>query len=287
MKTLSVVLATRNEESNIAACLSSVKDIANEIIVFDEYSTDDTQKIAKSFGAIVHSVQHEDIFHITKQKAISAAGCDWILQLDADEIVSKELAQEIQEVLSMSDQEIKRRRPESSRQWNLFKRHQHVVEARDGKLGKKTNEVVAFFIPRRNLFIGEPLIHAGVYPDGVIRLVKRNKAYLPAKSVHEQMVIDGEVAWLFSDLIHNDSPTLTKYLKRMNRYTDLRAADLKVMQIPKNITQLFVATFLSLPSQFALRYLRRRGYKDGIRGFLWALLSAWQYPLAYYKYYFN
>lgn len=287
MKTLSVVLATRNEESNIAACLSSVKNIANEIIVFDEYSTDDTQKIAKSFGAIVYSVQHEDIFHVTKQKAISAAGCDWILQLDADEIVSKELAQEIQEVLSMSDEEIKRRRPESSRQWNLFKRHQHVVEARDGKLGKKTNEVVAFFIPRRNLFIGEPLIHAGVYPDGVIRLVKRNKAYLPAKSVHEQMVIDGEVAWLFSDLIHNDSPTLTKYLKRMNRYTDLRAADLKVMQIPKNITQLFVATFLSLPSQFALRYLRRRGYKDGIRGFLWALLSAWQYPLAYYKYYFN
>ena len=54
-------------------------------------------------------------------------------------------------------------------------------------------------------FLGKPLIHAGVYPDGVIRLIKKGKAYLPAKSVHEQMVIDGEVAWLYSDLLHFDS----------------------------------------------------------------------------------
>jgi glycosyltransferase involved in cell wall biosynthesis len=287
MKTLSVVLATRNEEVNIATCLASVKDIADEIIVFDEHSTDKTREIARSFGAKVYEVEHEAIFHITKQKAINKAISDWILQLDADEILSPELVQEIQVVLDLTDKEILERRPPNKRLFNLFLRHQSAVERRDGNLGKQTGEVVAFFLPRRNLFIGEPLIHAGVYPDGVIRLIKQGKAHLPAKSVHEQMVIEGEVAWLFSDLIHNDSPTLMKYLQRMNRYTDLRAADLLRAATPKSLFLLFRNTFLDLPLQFGLRYYRRRGYKDGIRGFLWSLFSAWQYPLSYYKYYFS
>lgn len=287
MKTLSVVLATRNEEANIAACLSSIKEIASEIIIFDEHSSDKTVQIAKSYGAKVYEVDHEDIFHVTKQKAINKATSDWILQLDADEVVSPELSEEIKTVLALTDEKIIKRRPVDSKLWKLLKRHQSVVENRDGKLGQETGEIVAFFIPRRNLFIGEPLIHAGVYPDGVIRLIKRGKAYLPAKSVHEQMVIEGEVAWLFSDLVHNDSPTLKKYLDRMNRYTNLHAADHRTNSTPKNLYTLVKKTFFDLPFQFALRYIRRRGYKDGIRGFLWALFSAWQYPISYYKYYFN
>ncbi len=287
MKTLSVVLATRNEEANIAKCLASVKALADEIIIFDEHSSDKTREIARSFGAKVYEVDHEAIFHITKQKAINKATSDWILQLDADEFLSQELSEEIQVVLSMTDKEILERRPANKQLFSLFLRHQKVVERRDGNLGKKTGEVVAFFLPRRNLFIDEPLIHAGVYPDGVIRLIKHGKAHLPAKSVHEQMVIEGEVAWLFSDLVHNDSPTLRKYLQRMNRYTDLRAADLHQELAPKSLVSLLQKTFIDLPFQFGLRYLRRRGYKDGIRGFLWSLLSAWQYPLAYYKYYFR
>ena len=77
---LSVVLATRNEEENIARCLKSVKDIADEIIVFDEYSTDNTKKIAESLGAKVYLEPHHDIFHITKQKAIDMEKLQGIMQ---------------------------------------------------------------------------------------------------------------------------------------------------------------------------------------------------------------
>ena len=105
-KKLSVVLATRNEEDNIRLCLDSVKDIADEIIVVDEQSTDKTREIAKKYGAKVIEVKHEPIFHKTKQRAIDATGGDWILQLDADERLSPELAKEIVGVINSNNDEL-------------------------------------------------------------------------------------------------------------------------------------------------------------------------------------
>ena len=191
---LSVVLAVRNEEGNLAKCLESVTDIADEIVVVDEYSSDKTVEVAKKFGAKVFEESHHEIFHITKQKALDRASGEWVLQLDADEVVTSELAQEIKKVIGMTDGELKTRRLGDVKKWNLFMRHQRLIEERDGSIGKKTGEIVAFFIPRVNLFLEKPLIHAGVYPDAVIRLVKREKAGFPMKSVHEQMWIDGEVS---------------------------------------------------------------------------------------------
>ena len=81
---LSVALAVYNESSNIASCLTSVRDIADEIVVVDGGSTDDTVKIAKSFGAKVIQTDNPPIFHINKQKALEACDGEWILQLDAD-----------------------------------------------------------------------------------------------------------------------------------------------------------------------------------------------------------
>ena len=236
---LSVVLAVRNEEANLAACLSSVKEIADEIIVVDEYSTDKTVEIAKKFGAKIIEEPHHDIFHITKQKALDLAKGEWILQLDADEIIASKLAQEIKQVINMTDNEIKQRKIPDTRKWNLFMRHQKLIEQRDDSIGTKDGEIVAFFIPRVNLFLGKPLIHAGVYPDPAIRLVKRGKAHFGLKSVHDIMQIDGNVSWLFNDMLHNDSPTLSKYIMRLNRYTDLHAEELRQRKAPKNIFYLF------------------------------------------------
>ncbi|HEX6977554.1 MAG TPA: glycosyltransferase family 2 protein [Patescibacteria group bacterium] len=280
---LSVVLATRNEEANIERCLKSVKNIADEIIVVDEYSTDKTAEIAKRLGAKVYEEPHHDVFHITKQKAIEKAKGDWILQLDADEVVIKELAEEIKEVINMTSEEICRRRPSSMKKWRLFQRHQSIIEERDGKLGEK-GEIVAFFIPRLNMFLGKPLIHAGVYPDAVIRLIKNGKAYLPAKSVHEQMKIQGEVAWLFNDLEHYDSPTFSRYLSRANRYTSLTAAEFKVKKVSKNFLSLIYYSFLKPFSVFVNLYIKNKGFEDGMRGFVWSIFSAFHFPIAYFKY---
>ena len=300
-QTLSVVLATRNEEANIGPCLESVKDMASEIIVVDEYSTDKTREIAKKYGAKVFKVKHEPIFHKTKQKAIDKATGDWILQLDADERVTQKLAFEIKEVISSTNKKLLNRvlsHPEPldyargklvegsfNKKLKLFKRHQGLIEQRDGPIGKKTGGITAFFIPRVNFFLGKPLIHAGVYPDASIRLIKKGKARFPAKSVHEVMKVNGEVAWLFNDLEHQDSPTFERYLERMNRYTDLHAKELKSKKVPVNIVYLFLYTLHRPLFTFFNLYFRHRGFQDGMRGFIWSLFSALHFPLAYFKYF--
>jgi len=276
---LSVVLATRNEEENISRCLKSVKLIADEIIIFDEYSTDKTKQIAESFGAKVFLHPHHDIFHITKQKAIDMAKGEWILQLDADEVVTPELAEEIKKVLRGELIVIK-----DPKKQKLFSRHQELLELRDRKLGNGSDEIVAYFIPRINMFLNKPLIHAGVYPDGVIRLFKRGKARLPGKSVHEQMEIDGKVGWLNGDLLHYDSPTLKRYLARLNRYTDLKAQELKSSKTPKNLWSFLLFTIWHPAYTFMLLFFRHLGFLDGVNGFLWSFFSALHFPIAYFKY---
>src|SRR3989344_2588612 len=284
MKKLSVVLATRNEETNIASVLDSVRQIADEIIVVDEESQDRTREIAKEKGAKVLAVKHEPIFHKTKQKALDAASNEWILQLDADEIVTPQLAQEIKEVIELSDQEIKNRRPKNKAKWKLFMRHEKAYEKMYGTIGKTTGEIVAFLLPMINYFIGKQLIHAGVYPDPAIRLIKKGKAWFPAKSVHENMQIDGEVAWLFNDLEHHDSPTIARYLMRMNRYTDLQSEEFATAKLSKSYINILYYSSLKPVLIFLKLYYKHGGYKDGIRGFLWSVFSSMHFPMAYYKY---
>lgn len=281
---LSVVVATRNEEENIGDCLTSVKNIADEVIVVDEGSTDKTREIAKKLGAIVFKVKHEPIFHKTKQKALDKATGNWILQLDADERVTPKLSREIQHVLNMSYKKLRERRPENDKKWELFKRHQKIIAERDGEIGNKTGEVVGFFIPRKNYFLGKPLIHAGVYPDASIRLIKNGYARFPGKSVHEVMQINGEVAWIFNDLEHHDSPTFSRYLKRANRYTDLTAEELRENNVPANPLFLVHYSLFKPAFVFIKLYARHLGFLDGMRGFVWSLFSALHFPLAYFKY---
>ena len=293
---LSVVLLAYNEEKNIVRCLDSVIDIADEIVLFiDKLTTDRTEELARKYTKRIFFVEHKDNFHINKQKAIEKARGEWILQLDVDEAVTPELAKEIKEVVTSTNDDLLRRVLPSSKSNNelpitnykrlLFFRHQRLIEEREGYLGKTTGEVVAFFIPRKNIFLGKPLIHAGVYPDGVIRLIKQGKARLPGKSVHELMEVDGEVGWMFNDLEHHESPTLKRYLDRMNRYTDLHADELKQKKVPKNLIYFFLYTVHCPLITFIKLYFRHLGFLDGIRGFLWSAFSALHFPIAYFKYY--
>ncbi|MBI2066041.1 hypothetical protein HYT60_00850, partial [Candidatus Woesebacteria bacterium] len=159
-----------------------------------------------------------------------------------------------------------------------------LVEQRDGKIGEDTGEVVAYFIPRLNYFLGSPLRHAGAYPDGVIRLVKKGKARFPQTSVHEQIQVDGEVAWLVNNLEHHDSPTFGRYLSRLNRYTDLKAMEFKEQKLSKNIFTLFSFSFIKPFFVFLNLYFRHKGFLDRMPGFIWSLFSSLHYPIAYFKY---
>jgi glycosyltransferase involved in cell wall biosynthesis len=282
---LSVVLAVFNEEKNIGPCLDSIKGIADEIVVVDGGSTDRTREIAESFGARVIETSNPKIFHINKQKALIAAKNEWILQLDADEIVSKSLAEEIEKVIGLGEDEIdKYQKSFPRKKRKLFLKHQKLLEERDGTIGLKEGSYAGFFVPRLNYFLGKYLKYGGVYPDGVIRLVKNGKAHFPAKDVHEQIVVEGKVGWLQNDLIHMADPTFKRYLERNSRYINLIADDLKRDKVGKN-PLVFIDYYLIKPIfWFFLTQLGHKGILDGIQGIIFSFFSALRFPRAYYRY---
>lgn len=279
--TLSVAIATFNEEKNIKRCLESVKEIADEIVVVDGSSKDKTVEIAKSYGAKVLVKDNPVMFHINKQKAIDLSTGDWILQLDADEVLSKSLSEEIKRITTMRDSEIEEYEKSTP---ELLLRHQKIVEKRDGPVGNAALPYAAFFIPRLNYFLGKYLRHGGVYPDGVIRLFKKSEAYLPCKDVHEQYVVLGRVGWLRNDLLHFDSPTFKKYIERNNRYTSFIAGQYKQQKLPKNPIIGFEYIVIKPVYWFILTFIRHKGFLDLWQGFIFSFFSSLRFPISYIKY---
>lgn len=286
MKKISAAIATFNEEKNVGDCLKTIKDLVDEIIIVDGSSSDKTVEIARSFGAKVFITNNPPIFHINKQKSFDYASGEWILYLDADERVSKKLAEEIKRVTQLNNDEIEEHQ-QSLTNKKLFLRHQQLLEQRDGKIGEPAGEYVAFFFPRLNYFLGKFLNYGGVYPDGVIRLFKRGKAYLPCKDVHEQMVVKGKVGWLQNSLLHIDSPTFDRYLQRNSRYIDLIAKELKSNKSNNNFIQGLNYLFYKPIWWFLLTQIRHKGILDGFQGIVFSFFSALRFPRAYIRYILN
>lgn len=250
-QTLSVVLATFNEEQNLSACLDSVKNLADEIIIVDGSSTDKTVEVAKKYGAKVIVTNNPPIFHINKQKAIDLATKDWILQLDADERLTKELFYEIKDKIN-SDSDIN-----------------------------------GFWIPRKNWFLGKFLMKGGVYPDYTLRLYKNGKGRLPQKDVHEQAVVSGRVDYIKNPLIHIADPSFKRYIFRFNRYTDLITEELSKDKVRKTPFVFIKYLFFKPVFWFLKTYIRHKGFMDGWQGFVFSFFSALRFPVSYYKYLFK
>lgn len=249
---LSIALAVYNEASNLKACLETVKEFASEIVIVDGSSTDSTVAVAKSYGAKVISEVNRTNFHINKQIAIDACNSPWILQLDADERVSSMLAREIKAILS----------------------------------SPLASQPDAYYLKRRNYFLGKWMSKGGMYPDPVIRLFQKGKARLPQASVHELMQVDGPTKWLNEDLLHIADPTFARYLRRSNRYTTLQAQDwLTEGKIGFSKWDIAVYTIFKPLYRFLEIYLRHKGFMDGFPGFVFALYSGLHIRSSYIKYY--
>lgn len=245
---ISAALATFNEEKNIVDCIESLKKFADEIVVADGSSQDRTAELAQELGAKVIKTTNKPMFHINKNLAIDNCKEDWIFLIDADERVSKELADEIKQKV---------------------------------KDNPKEN---GFWVNRRNWFLGGYLTKGGAYPDSVIRLFRRGKGRLPEISVHEQVNIDGEVGYLKNDILHLADPTFERYLMRADRYTDQTAQYLKTLDPGRGPWPVFYYMIHKPLVTFFDIYFRHRGYVDGFRGFVWALFSGAHHFLAYVKY---
>lgn len=275
-QTISFTLATFNEEANIADCLNSVRGWVDEIIVVDGHSTDGTARIAKSLGAIVLHRENNPIFHVQKNVANEAATSDWVLQLDADERITPEMKKEILGLLDGNyfgyDSWLSPLKKNLNKIFNIFPEPK-----------KLTKPAAAYWLPRRNFFLGRYLRNAGQYPDPVIRLFQRGQAHLPAKDVHEQMVVKGVIGWLRSDLEHFATPDFSRYLLRENRYSSLHAEQLKTLGVKINLANTLNYLFFKPLGTFGSLYLRHRGFLDGFPGFVFSLYSGLHHAFSYMK----
>lgn len=233
---ISVVISAYNEESKIADCLRSVS-FADEIIVVDGKSSDRTADIAREHGAKVISRDNNLMLNVNKNFGFTKAENEWILNLDADERVTRELKDEISEVLqSVSD------------------------------------VVAAFSMPRKNIIFGKWIKHTGWYPDRQIRLFRQEKGRFSEKHVHEQLVVEGEISELSEPLEHESYKTISEFLLK---FFTIYAPNEAIVQLSAEDYKFRSSDFVKKPAQeFINRFYYHKGYRDGLHGLALSLLMS-------------
>lgn len=231
---LSVVISAHNEEKRIREVLEAVS-FADEIIFVDNESTDSTKKISEEFTKKIFSRPNFQMLNKNKNFGFSKASNEWILNLDADEIVTPELRDEIISVIS------------------------------------KSNDIEGYLIPRKNIILGKWMAHTGWYPDYQPRLFKKGKGKFAEKHVHEKIVFEGKTENLKNPMIHNSYGSLDQFLqKMMTNYTISEAENL----IAKGYEPKLIDSFLFPANEFLKRFFFEEGYKDGAHGLVLSLLMA-------------
>jgi glycosyltransferase involved in cell wall biosynthesis len=241
MPKISAIIITYNEEKNIRRCLSSV-DWADEIVVVDSGSTDDTKKIASEFTQKVFDIKWEG-FGKAKDFAKDKATYQWILSLDADEVVTEDLRKEIQSVI------------------------------------KSDKTFDGYYIPRRSNFLGKWIRHGGWYPDHVLRLFKKDKAKFNHSMVHEKVEVEGKIGYLRNDLLHHTDPNFDHYLGKLNKYTSVGAEEL----FRNGKRAWFFDLIFRPLAVFLKMYFAKGGFLDGPHGLILAVSSAFHVFSKYVK----
>jgi (heptosyl)LPS beta-1,4-glucosyltransferase len=233
---ISVVINTLNEEENLPRALSSVEKIADEIVVVDMKSTDRTRAIAKEYGAKVYTHERVGYVEPARNFAIDKATYEWILILDADEEIPGSLAAKLIETA-------------------------------------KKAEADYYRIPRKNINFGRWIKNSRWWPDYNIRFFKKGTVSWN-EVIHSVPMTQGTGAELPDDekyaIIHYNYQTISKYVSRMNRYTDIQAA----LLIEKEYKFVWQDVIRKPLSEFLSRYFAGEGYKDGLHGLALAMLQA-------------
>lgn len=241
MRKLSVVIPTFNEALHIRGVLESVH-WADEWIVVDNFSSDNTPDIARSMGATVLQRVYTGPAD-QKNWAIPQAANEWVLLLDADERVTPALAQEIQ-----------------------------------GWLAKDEIPFDAFWIGRQNYFMGRPIRYSGWQNDAVVRLIRRDVCRYENKQVHEEIITQGiSVSRLQHKMDHYTYRNLDHFLEKMQRYARWSAQD-HAARTP-GITLFHLAVKPAF--RFFKHYVLKRGFQDGLVGLIVSVVMAWGVFLRY------
>lgn len=241
---ISVVIITFNEEKNIGRCLNSVKDIADEIVVVDSFSTDQTEAICREFG--VRFIQKEFLGYAEQKRfADLQARYDWIFSIDADEALSEKLKKEILAI-------------------------KHSQATAD-----------AYQMPRLTNYIGKWIRHTDWYPDKKIRFYNRNKARWQGTNLHEHIATDAnaKVASLKGDLLHYSYYSIHQHIAQLNKFTEIGAEE----AFKKGKKAPLYKIFINPIWKFVYSYFLRLGFLDGYKGFLVCAISAFATFAKYIK----
>lgn len=233
--TIGVLMIVKNEQEHLRSCLSSVCDWVDEIVLVDSGSSDNTESIAREFTS--HFYRHEDWqgFGVQRQRAQSYMQSDWVLALDADEVVSPELKDSVLEAISQSSKDS------------------------------------VYRVNRLTQIFGRYIRHSGWYPDWIVRLYPRELTQYNDALVHESVDVPAGtlVRPLTGDLLHNTCTTLPEYTAKtsgyMKAWADQREGKKRVGMSSAVIHGL---------GRFFKMYVLKRGFLDGRHGFLLACLSA-------------
>lgn len=242
---ISIVITAFNEAGKIGDCLESVKNLGSEIIVVDSSSTDETVKIARKYTNKIFS-QKNDPLNIDLQKnfGFTKANGDWILSLDADEKVTKDLSEEIRTAVS------------------------------------RKSAVSGYLIPRKNFIFGKWVEHTGWYPDYQLRLFLRGKGKYVSSHVHENIQVEGETGKLFNPILHENYQSVSQFIERnLLRYAQNEATSM----LEGGYKFSYFDAIWFPAKEFLGRYFAREGYKDGFHGLVLSLLLAF-YHLAIFAY---
>jgi glycosyltransferase involved in cell wall biosynthesis len=276
---LSVVLITYNEEENIGRTLESVqplvRDGKGEIVVVDSESDDQTVAIAQSHKAKVF-VEKWKGYAVQKNSAIAKATGDWILSLDADEALDKDLQETLLGLLEALGFYEKLRADGSASPIMLQDARAEIQKyVRD----KAEEGFAGVFLPRKNFFMGRWIRHAGYWPDTKLRLFKKGAGAFEDRAVHEDVCVQGATVHIKSGaLLHSSYPTLSVYIEHMDRYSSLGAQ----MAVEKGRSGFSFANIVLRPIlTFKYNYFLRLGFLDGHEGLLLNLYHAvyvsWKY----------
>ena len=238
---LSVTIITQNEEKNLRSCLESVA-FADEIIILDSESQDQTLSIAREFTDKIFQEPWQG-FARQKNMAQDKAQGPWILNIDADERVTPELKEEILSAI------------------------------------QKGSPCTGFKIPRKNFFCGQWIRHGGWYPNYQLRLYQKEAGSFAQREVHEQVVVKGKVGTLKAPLEHYTYDSISDYLKRMDRYSDLSAR--QYLQERKRVS--WPEILFRTKYTFFKMWILQKGFLDGAKGLVLAILYSYYTFVKYAK----
>lgn len=239
MATLSVVVSAWNEASTIDRCLRSVR-WADEIILVDNQSSDQTAAIARKYTRTIYHRPNNPMLNVNKNYGFTKASGDWILSLDADEEIPKTLVGEIRSVTSQRAKET------------------------------LSSDVVGYWISRKNIIFGKWIQHGLWWPDEQLRLFQRGKGKFPCLHVHEYIHVEGKTNHLVEPYNHYNYTTITQYIRKMDSlYTN---DEVKRLLATGYIFSWYDALRFPL-SDFVKIYFAQEGYRDGLHGLVLSMLQ--------------